>query len=46
MERLGMRFERLARGDELGLRQLDVEVVLYGLEREVPPAPGGARCGT
>ncbi len=34
MEHLGMRFERRASGDELGLRDPDVEVVFYSLERD------------
>ncbi|HTQ79604.1 MAG TPA: GNAT family N-acetyltransferase [Thermoanaerobaculia bacterium] len=33
MEKLGMRFERQATGRELGLAALEVEVVLYALER-------------
>ncbi len=34
MEHLGMRFERRASGHELGLRDPEVEVVFYGLDRD------------
>ncbi len=40
MERLGLRFERRARGHELGLATPDVEVVLYALPS--PRGGGGA----
>jgi RimJ/RimL family protein N-acetyltransferase len=34
MEHLGMRFERCATGQELGLRDPDVEVMFYSLEKD------------
>ena len=33
MEKLGLRFERLATGRDLGLAAPDVEVVVYAIER-------------
>ncbi len=42
MEKLGMRFDRHARGADLGLRQPDVEVSFYTLDNpDVRGAKGG-----
>lgn len=45
MEKLGLRFERLATGGELGLRlSPDLDLVIYGIERP-PPAPSAPPTG-
>ena len=42
MQKLGLRFERLATGRELGLPSPDLQIVVYGIERPPSaPAVGG-----
>jgi RimJ/RimL family protein N-acetyltransferase len=42
MEKLGLRFERLATSRELGFPPPDVEIVVYGIERPPAAPPAGA----